>query len=392
MGAPTARLGQAAFLVLRLVDLLLPSQSGSAPDVFLYQASATERYTRELDVDSVEKAHLLALIKGARDAFATQKPALLAPSLFAYGHFLEETSRYHEALDVFETLLTVGGEGLPHADSIATTLRMARVNRKLANFDEAHQWYERLGALAVVAGDVRAQLASRLGLINIVWARGNLAEAENGYRHLIEDASNAQLSETEASATLGLATAISMRGRAAEAIPHAWHAYELYEDVANKVRTLISLGVMLRDVGDLGAAEQALRASLAAGDGTEHAENAVLELMECASQRGDRFGYSRWREEARRRENRFPPSMRVDFYLKQGVAERRFGSAARSEEMLTAALELARKHKLHEYEFRIEGLKHDLRESGRLQPAEPAELDESLDAVRAGLRELATVD
>ncbi|HEY6784463.1 MAG TPA: hypothetical protein VI159_05895, partial [Gemmatimonadales bacterium] len=188
MGAPTARLGQAAFLVLRLVDLLLPSQSGSAPDVFLYQASATERYTRELDVDSVEKAHLLALIKGARDAFATQKVAMAVPSLFAYGHFLEEVSQYPEALDVLDTLLIVGGEGLSQADAIATTLRIARVNRKLSNFDEAYRWYERASSAALLAGDAHAEMASRLGRVNIVWARGNLAEAEAGYRTLIADA------------------------------------------------------------------------------------------------------------------------------------------------------------------------------------------------------------
>ena len=117
MGTPTARLGQAAFLVLRLVDLLLPSQSSGTPDVFLYQASATERYARELDADSPEKAHLLAVVKGARDAFTTQWVGLLAPSLFAYGHLLEETSHYEEALDVFDTLLILGGEGLAHADS-----------------------------------------------------------------------------------------------------------------------------------------------------------------------------------------------------------------------------------------------------------------------------------
>lgn len=394
MGAPTARLGQAAFLVLRLVDLLLPSQSGSAPDVFLYQASATERYARELDVESVEKAHLLALIKGARDAFTTQRVALVVPSLFAYGHFLEEVSHYPEALDVLETLLTVGGEGLSPSDSIATTLRIARVHRKLSNFDEAYRWYERASSAALLAGDVHAELASRLGRVNIVWARGNLAEAEAGYRTLIADARAAHQSDHEASATQGLAVTISQRGRPAEAIPHAWRAYELFDDVSNKVRTLIGLGIMLRDVGDLAAAEQALRASLAAANGTEHSENAVLELMECASQRGDRFGYARWREEARRRESRYLPSMRVDFFLKQGVAERRFGNVARSDALLGTALELAKKHALHEYVFRIEGLKDDLRESNRLHPVEAAEVGkhESLDAVRAGLRELATID
>ena len=394
MGAPTARLGQAAFLVLRLVDLLLPSQSGSAPDVFLYQASATERYTRELDVDSVEKAHLLALIKGARDAFTTQKVAMVAPSLFAYGHFLEEVSHYPEALDVLETLLIVGGEGLAHADSIATTLRIARVNRKLSNFDEAYRWYERASSAALLAGDVHAELASRLGRVNIVWARGNLAEAEAGYRTLIADARAAHQSEQEASATQGLAATLTLRGKAAEAIPVAWRAYELHEDLGNKIRMLIGLGIMLRDVGDLSAAEHAFRASLAAARGTDHGENAVLELMECASQRGDRFGYARWRDEARRRETRLTPSMRVDFYLKQGVAEGRFGNTSRGGELLAKGLELAEQYKLNEYVFRIEGLKHELRESGRLQPAESAEFvtNDSIDAVLAGLRELATAE
>src|SRR5690242_12967276 len=100
LGAPAARLGQAAFLVLRLVDLLVPGQSGAAPDVFLYQASATERYAREIDLDSPEKAHLLAVIKGARDTFTAEQVTLVTPALFAYGHFLEETSHYEEALEI----------------------------------------------------------------------------------------------------------------------------------------------------------------------------------------------------------------------------------------------------------------------------------------------------
>lgn len=393
IGAPAARLGQAAFLVLRLVDLLFPTQSMGAPDVFLYQASATERYARELDVESPEKAHLLAVVKGARDAFSTQRASLLAPALFAYGHFLEESSHYEEALDVLETLLIVGGEGLAQADSIATTLRIARVNRKLARFDTAYQVYERAGSLALLAGDLQSELISRLGRVNIVWARGNLAQAEMGFRQLILDAHEAHLSDAEARATQGLATTMAMRGKPAEGIPHAWRAYELYEDAPSKVGVLIGLGIMLRDIGDLASAEHALRASLSAALGTEHGGNAILELMECASQRGDRFGYSRWREEARRREAEFTPSMRVDFYLKQGVAEGRFGNPVKSEELLSAAWDLAERHHLHEYVFRIEHLKESLRKSDRWQPVELAEEhDKSLDAVRAGLRELATAD
>jgi len=394
MGAPAARLGQAAFLVLRLVDLLVPGQSAGAPDVFLYQASATERYTRELDFDSPEKAHLLAIVKGARDAFTTRQGSMITPGLFAYGHYLEEVSRFEEALDVFLTLVDVGGDGLGSRDAIATTLRIARVNRKLARFDAAYTAYDRAGSLALIAGDIEAELRSRIGRVNIMWNRGNLADAEAGYRQLIDDARAANQPEAEAGATEGLATTISMRGRPTEAIPHAWRAYELYEDTSAKVRMLVGLGIMLREAGDLEAAERAFRASLARADGTEHSENAVLELMECACRRGDRFGYARWREEARRRQSRLTPSMQVDFFIKQGVADARFGNPARGQEHLATALELARRHKLHEYVFRIEGMKNDIREPDRLQPVEFAESepDQSLDAIRASLRELATVD
>lgn len=394
MGTPAARLGQAAFLVLRLVDLLLPSQSTGAPDVFLYQASATERYARELDVDSPEKAHLLAVVKSARDAFTSQQSFLIAPALFAYGHFLEDTGLYAEALDVLETLLIVGGEGLTQRDTVATTLRVARVLRKLTHFDDAYAAYERAGSQALIAGDVYSELLSRIGRVNIVWARGNLAEAEAGYRQLITDAHAAQQPDAEARAVQGLASTLSLRGQFAEAIPTLWRAYELYEDMSSKVRSLSDLGIMLRESGDAEGGERAFRAALRLAGETENGTNAILELMETASQRRDRFGYARWREEARRREARLTPSMRVDFFLKQGLGEARFGNVERGREHLDTAHTHAVQHKLHELVFRIEGVKNGLRESSRLQPAEPAEgmEQESVEAVRAGLRELVAAD
>ena len=389
-GTPAARLGQAAFLVLRLVDLLAPGQSGGTPDVFLYQASATDRYARELDLDSPEKAHLLAVVKGAQDAFSARQPRLATPALVAYGHYLEDVGLYEEALDVLDTTLIVGGEGLTPGDAIATTLRIARVNRKLARFDSAYAAYERAGSQALVAGDVYSELLSRIGRVNLVWARGNLAEAEAGYRQLVVDAQAARQPDAEARAVQGLAETISLRGRHTEAIPYSWRAYQLYENAPAKVRVLIELGIMFREAGDPDASERALRAAFQLRGDSDDGSNAVLELMETSSIRGDRFGYARWRDEARRREARLSPSMRVDFCLKQGLAEARFGHVDRGEEYLQEALDLARDLRLHEYVFRIEGVKNSLRESGRLQPAESAEVvrDESLDAVRTSLREL----
>lgn len=380
--------------MLRLVDLLLPGQSAGAPDVFLYQASATERYTRELDVDSTEKAHLLAIVKGSRDAFTAQEPNLVIPALVAYAHLLEDSGLYNEALDVLETLLTVGGEALSQRDTIATTLRIARVHRKLIQFDRAYAAYERAGSLALLAGDAYSELLSRIGRVNIVWHRGNYPEAEAGYRQLITDAQAAELPDAEARSVHGLAATLSMRGRPVESIPLLWRAFELYEDVPARVRILIELAIDFREVGDCEASDRALRCALKIRGDSEDGTNAVLELMETCSRRGDRFGYARWRDEARRREARLTPSMLVDFHLKQGLADARFGNLERGYAFLQRATDLATKLQLHEFVFRIEKVKNDLREADRLQPVAPAEVvnDASLDAVRASLRELAMVD
>src|SRR6476661_3815196 len=55
--APAVRLGQGGFLSLRLVDLLR-AEPATVGDVFHYQWSATERYCRELAIDSPETSHL----------------------------------------------------------------------------------------------------------------------------------------------------------------------------------------------------------------------------------------------------------------------------------------------------------------------------------------------
>src|SRR5438034_10013291 len=53
-----ARLGQGAFLALRLVDLLAPGREPVSPDAFHYQCVATDRFCRELRGTSPEGAHV----------------------------------------------------------------------------------------------------------------------------------------------------------------------------------------------------------------------------------------------------------------------------------------------------------------------------------------------
>ena len=127
--------------------------------------------------------------------------------------------------------------------------------------------------------------------------------------------------------------------------------------------------------------------------GYDQDTNAVTELLECASRRGDRLTFGRWREQCRSREPRMGPNMRVDFYLKLGIGQARFGQFRRAEASLEKALELAAEAGLHEFEFRIERIKGGLRDCERelakapLEVAEPPQ-DEALRNVRLSLSEV----
>src|SRR5207237_7837693 len=118
--------------------------------------------------------------------------------------------------------------------------------------------------------------------------RGNLFEAEQSLRGALEDAEAAADDGAQALAHQGLAVVLSTSGRPAEAIPHAWHAYELYDDELSRMRTLTDLGVMFLTVGDADSAERALTTVVREGKARDVVDNAMIELMHCASFRRDR--------------------------------------------------------------------------------------------------------
>src|SRR5207247_162626 len=146
-----ARLGQGAFLALRLVDLLAPDREPVSPDAFHYQWIATDRFCSELRAAATEGAHVHGIAASAADAHRLSDPRLLAPALLAYAHYLEDAMRFDEALDVLWTLVQVGGARLSSPDAVAVRLRMARVHRKQNQFDDAEATYTEAGELAAAA-------------------------------------------------------------------------------------------------------------------------------------------------------------------------------------------------------------------------------------------------
>src|SRR5882762_5128524 len=181
------RLGRAAFVTLRLVDLLGAEHATLHPDAFHYQYVATLRCCRDLPPGATETSHLLGLVRGTADAFQQRSAALVLPALFAYAHYLEDEMRLEEALDVLDTLLQIGAETVLPADAVGARLRRARVCRKLNEFDAAEQSYAEGGALAAAIGDTPSELLSRIGRAQALRGRGNLLDAVHALRDILFD-------------------------------------------------------------------------------------------------------------------------------------------------------------------------------------------------------------
>jgi len=388
------RLGRAAFVALRLVDLLGAEYTTLHPDAFHYQYVATARCCRDLPPGATERSHLVGLVQGTHDAFEQRSVGLVLPALFAYAHYLEDEMRLGEARDVLDTLLQVGGEKLPPTDAVGARLRRARVYRKLNEFDAAEQSYAEGGALAATIGDTHSELLSRIGRADTMRGRGNLVEAESSLRDILVDAERLQDREARARAHQVIAVVLSTRGQPAEAIPHEWRAFQLYDDDLSRSRTLADLGVMLSTVGDIEGAERALSQVLRRGS-PEAVSNALIELMHCASYRRDRVGFERWREQCDARRESMPPNVLVDYILKAGIGRARFAQFDRAERLLANALRIADEAGLHEFTFRIERIKAGLRDSCQSPNERPAEAadpvvqSEAVREVSAGLAHLA---
>ena len=395
--SPDVRLGQGAFLSLRFVDLLAPDREPPSPDVFRYQWAATERYCAELSGEGTEASHLSCIVRAAGEAHRDGNLQMLAPALFAYALYLEQESHFDEAEDALLAMISVGSGRLPASDAISAWMRLGRVRRLQTDFDQADEAYAEAGRIAASVGDRQAVLTSQAGQTNVVYFRGNLAEAERQWRSILADTVGTPYRGVMAQAEHGLGNLLNLRSLPHESAPHLWRAYELYEEESLQLRALNDLGIVLLRLGDVAAAESALGEVVRRDRPGENRLNALIELMNCASYRRDRLGFERWRERCLDQIPTAPPNVRADFSLKAGIGFARFGNARRAESELRKSLEIATAHSLNELVFRIEPILAGAKDCGAPEHVESAAPEivydtESLKEVSASLATLGMED
>jgi tetratricopeptide (TPR) repeat protein len=353
--ATQSRFGQAAFLVLRLIDLLGAEQTTNThDDLFGYQAAATGRYCQEQLESGASADRLLELVGAASYAHRRHDPGLIAPAMLGLARWLIDSGHFDEALDVLATLQRTAGARLDPKAAITAALITGRAQRELTQFDAADDAYGRAGRLAEAIGDGESVLLSQLGRANVFWGRGNLAEAERCNREVVLSARAAGFQEPEARAEHGVGVALGARGQVYDAVPHLWRAFELYRAEGGSMRALHDLGYALVRLGAIESAERAFKIVVHRATTMDGSGNAMIELMYCASFRRDRVGFERWRGECARLATRMAPNQVADYHLKLGIGLGRFGRLDRAATELQLALQVARAHGLHEFEFRIE--------------------------------------
>jgi tetratricopeptide (TPR) repeat protein len=296
---------------------------------------------------------LSELVQVAEVANESNEPRLIFPPLLALAFYLEKELCLDEALDVLETTLRLS-DGRDAEEEVAALLQQARILRVASRLTEARAAYENAGAMAVRLGDSHSMLLSRIGRGVVARQIGNLPESERTLRDAIADARKFQDRDAEARACHDLAGTLHFAGRATEAVPLAFRAFELYESPLQQAKALGDTGAILKELGQYTAAKDALSLVLAHDLPLDGKARTELEYLDLAAVTGDRLTFERFRQSLVAKSDSLLPEVQLDLELKLGIGLSLFEEHAQGVTHLRRAVELAEHFGMAERIFHAE--------------------------------------
>ena len=346
-------IGLGAFLTLRLVDQFGMKSTKSARAAIEYQCLATMKFVEDIRPLSEQTAMLSELVRVSEVAVDSDEPRLLLPPLLAFAYCLEKETSFDEALDVLETTLRLS-DGRDGEEEVAALLQKARICRLSGRLAEARTAYELGGAMALRMGDSHSELLSRIGRGIVARQVGNLPESEKMLQTVIADARECDDSDAEARACHDLAGTLHFAGRAVEAVPLAFQAYELYESSLQRALALSDTGTILKELGQYSAAKDALSIVLAGDLSPDERARTELEFLDLAALTDDRLTFERYRQSLATQTGTLPPEVQLDFELKLGVGLSLFEEYDHGVAHLRRAVQLAEQFGMAERIFHAE--------------------------------------
>jgi tetratricopeptide (TPR) repeat protein len=391
-----ARVALAAYLVVRLVDayLSVDSVNGVDHEGLRWQQSAIRKHVDELPADLTEIGHLVGIVDAV--PLEGNSANTLRISLTAFAYFLAHESRHREALEISALAARIHKAPLPVGDFVAMALFAARLNRRLARWDDAVKCYEAAQQAAETIGDHAARLRGLLGPGSVSRDQGNLPKARAIAEDVLKQAAELQLAEVQAIAYSDLSAIYTLQGMKLEALEADYQAFLLTPDAGERMRALCDLGISLLEIGAYDVARLAFDIVVDSKANFRVRMNALIESMDLEASVGNRVAFERLRSLAEVSRERMPPSMATDYLYKTGIGLARFGQVARGCQVLQTAIGFAETHKLNTWYFKLEGAIRDLEKVQReqeIQTAQMAELSHApiVEQMEAGLREYAAL-
>ena len=354
--------GLGAFLTLRLIDQFSADREKIHREATAYQTTATGEFLNDIYPQTPEVTHLRELVRVAGTALDTNDRRLLLPPMMAFAFWLEQELRLAEALDVLNTALRLS-DGRDGEEEVAAYLQYARVLRMQGDFEDARESYAHSGDIAARIGDEHSVLLSQIGHGMVLQKVGNLPESERVLREVIKEAQRVGNRDAEARAHHDLGGTLYFGGRARDAIPLAYRAFELHQSPLRRARALSDAGSMLKEIGCYTAAGHAFAIVLSNHPAPEVRAHTVLELLELSAQIGDRISFERWRQELVQPGGDLTPDQQIDLEIKLGSGFALFGQLDRSDKHLSGAVALAESYGMGERLFFAEKKLNDLREN-----------------------------
>ncbi|MDA0329137.1 MAG: tetratricopeptide repeat protein [Gemmatimonadetes bacterium] len=373
------------FLVGRLARMLV-DEDLSIPD----DQRADQARRARVELHKGESDESLGTLDAALDLYAEGDLRDFGQEILRQGRAAEDADHFNGALELYRCAFDIG-TGLGSATLAIDAARQAgRVLRRRARWDEADRWYGIAFEVADSAGirDLAARALSGLALIKK--EIGNLPAARAGFEKALEAAEQSGDRDTLASIhqdLLGLEHAVGDLGAA---LRHGWRAVKTYESDTSRMRCMVSLAGVLKDVGELQAAEDAYTVVAHRSDEHYYLVYATDALAHIAALRGDEAGFSARaaRCDALGWENG-PLVVKAEILYFRGQSYQALDRGDEARAWFERAIAFAEEHNFNRVLFRAESALRDLPsaivETGVYDPVAPPEVREGLRAMREEL-------
>lgn len=349
---PSANAARAGLLVLRLVDAwmedgaLAGSPGGRA-------ATAVRTAIESITVGTPARA----LLGEVLDAMLASRPHDLrevGSRLLAYGYDLELDARWALAIDVYETILAHIHQGEDIDTLIKTQLRRASCLRELGRFAESDVAYDVVTLQAQACSDTRGELRAAIGRAMLAIARGNLPLADEILVETVRRATAHSLPDERSRALHERAALAHARGEYEMALHHGFAALREAATQPARDRLLGDIAAAFSMLGVRPAAREVFLNLAATAREPVLRWTATINLMEFASEEGDRPQFDVYREQLDGAA--LPPRLRVEYELHVGRGYRTFGEPDAARKWLERALISATSYSFNALVFKVERL------------------------------------